>query len=136
MSNLDVAKEYVAALQARDWARMGKTLASDISREGPEGAETDAISGREDYLKWSADLLDPLYGFTWTPSRIEASASGETVWVESESLYEPAKGDEKFGYRLAVVFDFNESGLIQHVSYYWKTPPKRLAWDTVAGRGA
>jgi ketosteroid isomerase-like protein len=132
MSNLDVAKEHVAALQARDWERMGRTMADDVRREGPEGAETDAIAGKKDYLRWSADLLDPLYGFTWTPTRIQATEDGKSVWVTAQSEYEPSKGDGKFGYRLTVVFDFNSDGLIQDISYYWKTPRKRLAWDTVS----
>jgi len=132
MSNLDVTREHVAALQARDWKRMGKTMADNVRREGPEGAETDAISGKEDYLKWSADLLDPLYGFTWTPTRIQATEDGKSVLVEAQSDYEPAKGDVRFGYRLVVIFDFNEDGLIQDISYFWKTPRKRLGWDTVA----
>ena len=53
--------------------------------------------------------------------------------VEAESRYEPKQGDQPFGYRLAVVFDLNPQGLIHQVSYYWKTPRQRLAWDTVAG---
>lgn len=132
MSNLEMAKEHVAALRARDWKRMGRTMADNVRREGPEGAETDAISGKEDYLKWSADLLDPLYDFKWIPSRIEAVEGGRTVLVEAESDYEPSRGDVRFGYRLAVIFDFNDDGLIQQISYYWKTPRKRLSWDTVA----
>jgi hypothetical protein len=134
MARTDAVEEYVAALQVRDWDRMGRTLTADVRREGVEGPETDAIDGREAYLKWSADLLDPLYSFTWTPSRFVTSASGKTILVEAISRYEPNKGDEAFGYRLAVVFELNEEGLIKHISFYWKTPRKRLAWDTIAGR--
>lgn len=132
MSNLDVAREHIAALQARDWVRMGRTMAEDVRREGPEGAETDAIQGKEDYMKWSAALLDPLYGFSWLPSRMQMTADGKSVWIEAQSEYEPSKDDAKFGYRLALVLDFNDDGLIHDISYYWKTPRKRLAWDTVA----
>src|SRR5262245_54561441 len=131
---VDAVEEYVAALQARDWQRMGRTLTPDVRREGAEGPETDLIEGREAYLKWSADLLDPLYGFTWTPSRIAKSADGRTILVEAVSRYEPKKGDQPFGYSLAVVFDLNDAGLIKAVSFYWKTPKQRLGWDTIAGR--
>ncbi|MES2481632.1 MAG: nuclear transport factor 2 family protein [Pseudomonadota bacterium] len=130
---MNAVDEYVAALQARDWARMGKTLTEDIQREGPEGAESDAIQGLAGYLKWSADLLDPLYAFSWTPTLTFKDPTGRYALVEAESRYEPKKGDTPFGYRLAVVFRLNAAGLIEHVSYYWKTPRQRLAWDTVEG---
>ena len=77
MPKADIVEEYVAALQARDWPRMGRTLSADIRREGAEGAETDSIEGRDVYLQWSADLLDPLHKFTWTPLRF---TSTEILW--------------------------------------------------------
>jgi hypothetical protein len=136
MARTNAVEEYVAALQARDWERMGKTLTLDVRREGIEGPESDAIEGRDAYLKWSAELLDPLYGFIWTPSRFVESANGRTILVEAESRYEPKKGDAKFGYRLAVIFDLDDDGLIKNISFYLKTPRQRLAGDTIVGSDA
>lgn len=132
----NAVEEYVAALQQRDWQRMGRTLTENVRREGPEGATTDAISGRDAYLQWSSDLLDPLYGFEWRADRITSLDEGRIYLVEATSKYEPSKGETPFGYRLAVIFDLNHEGLIESVSFYWKSPQQRLTWDTVAGRDA
>ncbi len=128
-----IAEDYVEALLARDWDRFVSMLAEDVHREGAEGAETDSVDTREDYLAWAKNLIDPLYEYSWVVHRVAYSQDGTVAWVEATSQYRVHEADVPFGYRLAMVLEINPKGLIQNVSLYWKTPQQRLPGDTISG---
>lgn len=124
--------EFMAALPARDWPRLSATLAPHVERIGPEGSEGDGVVGRDGYVSWLAGFADPLYEYGWTVHRIIYSDDGRTAVVDCSTRYLLTREAEPFGYRLVMVFDMGDSGLIERVDLYWKTPRQRVPGDTIA----
>jgi hypothetical protein len=127
-----IVERFVDALLARDWVRLRDTLTPDIRREGFDGPERDAVVGREPYLQWASELIDPLAVYAWDVHRLEYSETGTAAFLEATSTYRVHADDEPFGYRMAIVFDLSSNGRISQVSLYWKTPQQRLPGGTIA----
>lgn len=127
------AEDFVEALLAREWTRLSSLIAEDVHREGVDGPENDSVQGREAYLAWATQLIDPLFEYSWDVHRVVYSAGGDVAWVEATSQYRVNEADEPFGYHLAMVLDIRPDGLVQKVSLYMKTPSRRLAGDTIGG---
>jgi len=128
-----VVHDFVDALLARDWPRFRATLTNDVYREGFEGAEIDSVRGIEPYMKWTTELIDPLFEYSWVVHRIAYSADGDAAFLEATSTYRVREEDEPFGYRMAVIFDLTSDQRIAQLSWYWKTPAKKLAGGTISG---
>jgi hypothetical protein len=127
-----VVERFVDALLSRDWVRLRATLTPDVRREGFDGPERDAVVGREPYLQWASELIDPLAVYAWAMHRLEYSETGTSAFLEATSTYRVHATDEPFGYHMAVIFDLTADGLISQVSLYWKTPDQRLPRGTIA----
>jgi hypothetical protein len=127
--NLDV---FLRSLPARDWAAIATTMTPDVRRHGIEdNPDVDAVQGRDAYIDWLAKFADPLHEYGWTIHRVLFDADTGTATVMCSTHYLVRPDDVPFGYRLAMVFDFDPSGLIKTVDLYWKTPAKRIAGDTI-----
>lgn len=121
-----VVGRYLATMQAHDWDAMAACLAPDVVRVGPYG---DSYSGRPDYVRFLAELLPSLPGYSMEVERIEYAAHGalavaelsETVEVDGRPLRTPE----------ALVFEI-EGGLVSRIRIYIQTPPP-AGWSTPAG---
>lgn len=130
------AQEFMDALAARDWPRLSSTMAQDIRRIGVEGSDIDGAVGREPYMQWLRGFADPLFQYGWTVHRIICSSDDRTAVIDATTEYLLTASSEPFGYRLVMILDFNEQGLVARNDLYWKTPQKRVPGDTVSGKRA
>jgi hypothetical protein len=127
--NLDA---FLRSLPARDWATIATTMTPDVKRHGIEdNPDTDAVQGRDAYIAWLSGFADPLYEYGWTIHRILFDEDTGAATVMCSTHYRVRADDVPFGYRLAMVFGFDSSGLIDSVDLYWKTPAKRMPGDTI-----
>lgn len=127
--NLDA---FLRALPARDWAAMAATLSPTVRRHGIEdSAERDAVEGRDAYLRWLAGFADPLHEYSWTIGRVLVDPEARSAVVVATTRYRAKPEDVPFGYRLAMIFGFDQAGLIDVVDLYWKTPAQRMSGDTI-----
>ncbi len=127
-----VIEKFMASLPARDWKAMAETLAPDVTREGPEGPDGDALVGPEAYIGWLAGMADPLHEYGWRTDRIIYGDDGRSAVVEATTRYLIEKDSEPFGYHLVMLFELDEQNRIADVDLYWKTPKQRLRGDTVS----
>lgn len=130
----EVIGKFMRSLPARDWATLKSTMAPDITREGPEGRETDRCAGADRYIQWLAAMADPLYEYGWDVKRIIYGDDGRTAVVDANTRYLLEKDSEPFGYHVLMIFKLNDQNLIADADLFWKTPKKRLRGDTVCGQ--
>lgn len=104
-----VAQEYVAALEARDWAAVAALLADDVVYEMPQSHER--IAGREAYVRFNQE-----YPGDWHLAVRRAVADGPhaAVWVDARVGDEPMTA--------CVWLELSDDGLVRHVTDFWPEP--------------
>ena len=109
--NAAVVTEFLDAMVAHDWERMGRCVAENVDRVGPYG---DEYKGRDDYVAFIADTLPRLPDYRMEVTRVVVAGDvvvaelSETVRVDGKPLRTPE----------ALVFDLDAEGRIAHIAVY------------------
>jgi hypothetical protein len=114
---VEVLERYFEAMRAHDWEALGKCLAEDVHRTGPY---LDVVEGRNAYVRFLANVVPTLPNYVLEVSRIR-DLGGRSALVElSETLDVDGVSTE---FPEALLFDFDDEGLISRVDVYIKQPP-------------
>ena len=109
----DLVARYLDAVVAHDWESMSDCLSDDVVRTGPFG---DTYSGKRVYIEFLSGLMPALEGYSMRVDRIMANGEGAVAVAELTETVEiggvPVDTPE------ALVFDFDDRGLIAHISIY------------------
>lgn len=108
-----IVEDYLDAVATQDWERMVTRIREDVVRIGPFG---DVYSGRDDYVKFLADLMPTLPGYSMNISRVTAVDDGrrviaelsETIEMDGKPLVTPE----------VLLFDLDADGLIARIEIF------------------
>jgi hypothetical protein len=106
---------YLAALPRRDETMIAACLAEHVERIGPYG---DVYRGRAAYTHFLSATIGSLGGYELVVDRIVGDGRVFTVEL-SETVDDPPHG--RLRTQEAVVFDFDDDGLIERVAVYLRT---------------
>jgi hypothetical protein len=108
---------YFEALRAHAWDDLASCLSEGVHRTGPY---LDVIRGKQAYVDFLSRVLPSLRDYELEVSRVRAF-DGRSVLAElSETLEVDGVRTE---FPEALLFDFDEQGLIRRVDIYIKQPP-------------
>ncbi len=113
MSDSDIparaAEEYWRAMEARDWAALGTTLADDVCYEVPQSRER--VRGREACVRFNREFPGD-----WHLSvvRVVGSGAHAASWISFDLAGEAVPG--------LTFFDLDETGRIAHITDFWPEP--------------
>ena len=113
----DTLQRYFDALRTQDWQALDACLADDVHRTGPY---LDVVRGRQAYVEYLSAVIPSLANYELTVSRIRELDDGSALVELSESLDMDGVRRE---FPEALLFDFDERGLIARVDVYIKQPP-------------
>ena len=105
-----VAAEYWAAAEARDWAAFGRLLAGDVVYEVPQTRER--VSGRDAYVRFNAEGFPG--GWHIAVQRIVSQDRSAVTMIEFSE-----EGTSQTG---LCFFDLDENGRIARISDFWPEP--------------
>lgn len=111
LSAEDLVARYLDRIVAQDWEAMSQCLSEDVVRTGPFG---DTYSGKRAYVEFLSGLMPTLEGYSMRVDRIVAHGAfavaqlTETVAIGGVPVDTPE----------ALVFDFDDDGLIAGISIY------------------
>lgn len=110
-------EQYFDALRTQDWESLAACLAEDVHRTGPY---LDVVRGKKAYVDFLAGVIPRLENYDLRVSEVRPLDNGSALVLLCESM-------DRNGVRLefpeALVFDFDEAGLIRKVDIYLKQPP-------------
>ena len=96
---------------AHDWDAMAACVSDDIERTGPF---CDVYRGKNEYVKFISDLLPSLGGYAMRVDRV--------VYAGKVAVAELTESVEGTDTPEALVFDFDDRGLIARISIYIQRP--------------
>jgi hypothetical protein len=109
-------EQYLDALRAHDWQRLGACVADDLVRTGPF---LDVVRGRRAYVEFLAGVVPSLRNYELRVSRIRRLEDGAAVVELSETV-------DLEGVRTetpeVLLFEFDAQGLIRRIDIYVKRP--------------
>jgi hypothetical protein len=114
---METLRRYLDALARQDWDALSGTLAEDVKRTGPY---LDVVEGRKAYTEFLSRVVPTLPEWRLDVSRIRALDDGAALVELSETL---AVNGVPTRYPEALIFDFDEAGLIRRVDIFIKQPP-------------
>jgi hypothetical protein len=120
---MQILEQYFEALRTRDWDGLGQCLADDVRRTGPY---LDVVRGKQAYVEFLAGVIPTLRNYELKVFRIRELGRGSALAELSETLDVDGVRRE---FPEALLFDFNDEGLILRVDIYIKQPPARDAGD-------
>lgn len=109
---------YFEALRKQDWESLAGCLAEDVHRTGPY---LDVVEGKEAYVEFLAGVIPTLRNYELKVHAVRPLEGGSALVLLSEILDRDGVQTE---FPEALVFDFDEAGLIQTVDIYIKQPPR------------
>ncbi len=116
---MEILDRYFEAMRTQDWDKLASCLSEDVQRTGPY---LDVVRGREAYREFLSSVVPSLQGYELKVLRVR-SIDGKSALVElSETLEVDGVRTE---FPEALLFDFDDQGLILRVDIYIKQPPKR-----------
>jgi hypothetical protein len=118
---MQILEQYFEALRTRDWDGLGQCLADDVRRTGPY---LDVVRGKQAYVEFLAGVIPTLRNYELKVFRIRELGRGSALAELSETLDVDGVRRE---FPEALLFDFNDEGLIVRVDIYIKQPPARNA---------
>ena len=113
----ELVARYLERMVAHDFDPMAECLAEDVVRVGPFG---DTYTGKQVYVAFLSQLMPALEGYSMRVDRIfevggtqgarqvAVAELTETVEIDGKSIETPE----------ALVFDFDDGGLIAHIAIY------------------
>jgi hypothetical protein len=114
---MQTLERYLEALRTQDWESLASCLAEDVERTGPY---LDVVRGKQPYVDFLSGILPSLRNYELKVSRIRKVGGGSALVELVEAL--DADGVRK-EFPEALLFDFDEEGLIRRVDIYMKQPP-------------
>ena len=121
MQTLD---RYFEALRTHDWKGLESCLADDVHRTGPY---LDVVRGKKAYVDFLSRVIPSLRNYELKISRVRSFDDKSALVELIEAL--DANGVRR-EFPEALLFDFNEEGLIQRVDIYIKQPPSDVGSPT------
>lgn len=113
-----VLDRYFEALRSQDWESLAACLAEDVRRTGPY---LDVVQGKEAYVEFLAGVIPTLLNYELKVHGVRPLEGGSALVLLSEIL---ARDGVQTEFPEALVFDFDDAGLIQRVDIYIKQPPR------------
>ena len=114
----DVLERYFDALRTADWKGLAACLAPDVRRTGPY---LDVVEGREPYAAFLARTLARLANYRlWVDRVLEIDDRTSLVLLREVLDVEGVST----AFPEALLFGFDETGLIASVDVYIKQPPR------------
>ena len=114
---MQILERYFDALRTQNWESLASCLSEDLQRTGPY---LDVVRGRQPYVDFLAKVIPSLSNYELKVSRVRAIGSRSAVAELSEAM-------DIDGVRRevpeALLFDFDERGLIRRIDIYLKQPP-------------
>ncbi len=114
---MQTLERYLEALRTQDWESLASCLAEDVHRTGPY---LDEVRGKQPYVDFLSGILPTLRNYRLKVSRVRKVEGGSAIVELVEAL--DANG-VRTEYPEALLFDFDEEGLIRRVDVYIKQPP-------------
>jgi hypothetical protein len=113
---VNAVEQYLDRLSVKDWDGVAATLAErDFERIGPF---VDVVSSKPAYMKFLSGIVSQLGNYGIKVDRI--TDAGKVVLAEIHEIFD-AEG-QHFEYPEALVFEVDQSGLINHISVYLMRP--------------
>jgi len=113
----NVLDRYFEALRSQDWESLDACLSEDVQRIGPY---LDVIRGKEAYVEFLAGVIPTLPNYELKVHEVRPLDGGSALALLSETLDRDGVRTE---FPEALVFYFDDAGLIQRVDIYIKQPP-------------
>ncbi len=113
-----ILERYFEALRNQDWKSLATCLADEVHRTGPY---LDVVRGRQAYLEFLSGVIPVLRNYELQVFRIR-EVDGGSALVELRETVDV--GGTRREYPEALLFDFDEHGLIVRVDIYIKQPPQ------------
>lgn len=110
-------EQYFEALRDQDWESLAACLAENVHRTGPY---LDVIQGKHAYVEFLSGVIPTLRNYELKVLRIRELDSDSALVELSETLDVDGVRTE---FPEALVFDFDEEGLILRIDIYIKQPP-------------
>ncbi len=114
---MQTLERYFEALRTQDWESLASCLAENVHRTGPY---LDVVRGKQPYVDFLSGILPTLRNYRLKISRVRKVEGGSAIVELVEAL--DANG-VRTEYPEALLFDFDEEGLIRRVDVYMKQPP-------------
>jgi hypothetical protein len=114
---MQTLERYLEALRTQDWESLASCLAEDVQRSGPY---LDVVRGKQPYLGFLSKILPSLRNYQLKVSRVRNLEGGSALVELVEALDVDGVRKE---FSEALLFDFDEEGLIRRVDVYMKQPP-------------
>ena len=116
---MQALERYFEALRAQDWESLATCLADDVHRTGPY---LDVVEGKTAYVEFLSGVIPTLIDHELKVFRIRELGGGSALVELSETL---DVGGVRTEFQEALLFDFDEQGLILRIDIYIKQPPGR-----------
>ena len=113
---MKILERYFDALRAQDWKALASCLSHNVHRSGPY---LDEVRGRQPYVDFLSKVLPSLSNYELKVSRIRELAPHSAIVELSETV--DVEGARK-EFPEALLFDFDEQGLISRIDIYIKQP--------------
>ena len=113
-----VLDRYFEALRNQDWESLSTCLTHDVHRTGPY---LDVVHGREAYVEFLAGVIPNLPNYDLKVHAVRALEGASILGLLSEIL---DRDGVKTEFPEALVFEFDDDGLISSVDIYIKEPPR------------
>ena len=110
-------EHYFEALRTHDWESLGTCLADDVHRTGPY---LDVVRGKQAYVEFLSGIIPTLRNYELKVFRVRELDGGSALVELSETLDVDGVRRE---FPEALLFDFDDEGLILRVDVYMKQPP-------------
>lgn len=114
-----VLERYFEALRTQNWEKLATCLAEDVHRTGPY---LDDVRGRRAYVDFLAGVIPTLRDYELKVFRTRRLEDGCALVELSETVDRDGVRSE---YPEAILFEFDDSGLIRGLDIYLKQPPER-----------
>jgi len=116
---MQILDRYFEALQSKNWEELAACLADDVHRTGPY---LDIVEGKRAYVSFLEGIVPSLVNYELEVHQVRLLEGGSALVLLSESVDE---GGTRMTFPEALVFDFDQRGLISRVDVYLKQPPRK-----------
>jgi len=116
---MQILDEYFEALRSKNWEQLAACLSDNVHRTGPY---CDVVKGKHAYVSFLEGIVPALANYELEVHQVRLLEDGSALVLLSESVNE---GGTRMTFPEALVFDFDQGGLISRVDVYLKQPPRK-----------
>jgi hypothetical protein len=119
----DVVARFWRGIDEHNWDLVASTLAENFERHGMFGTEADTCRGRANYLQFVSGVIGRMDHHDLKARKIFRSEDGRHAVAECVETIRPP-GETELVMKFINIMELNDSGLIEKLDIYWKTPPR------------